>query len=158
MCYVLLSFIILWWHKPRMVLEPTASIGNWIRLPCAYMYVSSRISGQTRHSAWKHMSMRLMVLQYHHPRDVRWYLVPAWARHRAASHLVSFRAGRLLRGWWSFNIQWHPRRLLWTTADIARCYRGSPQRIWSHRVFDESQGMGGGRSCTVVWPCAIILQ
>lgn len=51
--HVLCALIIyvLWWHKPRMVLEPTKLAGNWIGPLCAYMYMSSRISGQTTHAA-----------------------------------------------------------------------------------------------------------
>lgn len=46
--HVLCALIIyvLWWHKPRMVMEPTALQGDWAISICAYMYMSSRISGQ----------------------------------------------------------------------------------------------------------------
>ena len=43
-----LVIYILWWHKPRMVLEPITLHGNWTGPLCAYMYMSSRISGQTK--------------------------------------------------------------------------------------------------------------
>lgn len=41
-----LLIYVLWWHKPRMVLEPIMLDGDGPL--CAYMYISSRISGQTK--------------------------------------------------------------------------------------------------------------
>lgn len=41
-----LVIYILWWHKPRMVLEPLVLDGGWAGPLCAYMYMSSRISHQ----------------------------------------------------------------------------------------------------------------
>lgn len=51
--HVLCALIIyvLWWHKPRMVLEPTKLEGDWVGPLCAYMYMCSRISGQRMDSA-----------------------------------------------------------------------------------------------------------
>ena len=51
--HVLCALIIyvLWWHKPRMVLEPINLDGEWLGPLCAYMYLSSSISGQIRESA-----------------------------------------------------------------------------------------------------------
>lgn len=51
--HVLCALIIyvLWWHKPRMVLEPTKLDGKWVGPLCAYMYMSSRISGRRIDSA-----------------------------------------------------------------------------------------------------------
>lgn len=45
--HVSCAFIIylLWWNKPREVYEPTILSGEWIDKICAYMYMSSRISG-----------------------------------------------------------------------------------------------------------------
>ncbi|KAK0109755.1 hypothetical protein ONS95_002431 [Cadophora gregata] len=42
---------ILWWHKPRLVHEPTAISGDWIKPLCAYMFMSSQISGSKRNHA-----------------------------------------------------------------------------------------------------------
>ena len=39
---------IIWWHKPRMVQEPIVLRGDWVGPLCAYMYMSSRISRQSR--------------------------------------------------------------------------------------------------------------
>lgn len=41
-----LIIYVLWWHKPRMVLKPVVFDGDWVGPLCAYMYMSSRISGQ----------------------------------------------------------------------------------------------------------------
>ena len=46
-----LVIYILWWHKPRMVLEPIALHGDWVGPLCAYMYMSSSISGHCRATA-----------------------------------------------------------------------------------------------------------
>ena len=46
-----LLIYVLWWHKPRMVQEPISLDGNWMGPLCAYMYMSSSISGQSRESA-----------------------------------------------------------------------------------------------------------
>ena len=46
-----LVIYVLWWHKPRMVLEPITLDGGWIGPLCAYMYMSSQVSGQTRDTA-----------------------------------------------------------------------------------------------------------
>lgn len=41
-----LVIYILWWHKPRLVREPTRLTGEWTRAVGAYMYMSSQISGR----------------------------------------------------------------------------------------------------------------
>ncbi|KAI0553248.1 hypothetical protein F4679DRAFT_532525 [Xylaria curta] len=38
----------LWWHKPRMVKEPTILRGDWTRAMCAFMYMSSQVSAKSR--------------------------------------------------------------------------------------------------------------
>ena len=45
--HVLCAFIIylLWWNKPRGIREPTKLEGDWLKPICAYMYMSSQISG-----------------------------------------------------------------------------------------------------------------
>ncbi|APA07657.1 hypothetical protein SS1G_00811 [Sclerotinia sclerotiorum 1980 UF-70] len=45
--HVLCAFIIylLWWHKPRSIMVPTKLEGDWVKPLCAYMYMSSQISG-----------------------------------------------------------------------------------------------------------------
>jgi hypothetical protein len=47
--HVLCAFVIymLWWHKPRLVHESTKLEGDWVEPLCAYMYMSSQISGST---------------------------------------------------------------------------------------------------------------
>ncbi|CZT07733.1 uncharacterized protein RCO7_11224 [Rhynchosporium graminicola] len=40
-----LVIYVLWWHKPRLVYEPTKLEGNWVTPICAYMYLSSQVSG-----------------------------------------------------------------------------------------------------------------
>ena len=40
-----LVIYILWWHKPRQIFEPTKLSGEWTRPICAYIYMSSKISG-----------------------------------------------------------------------------------------------------------------
>ncbi|ESZ89496.1 hypothetical protein SBOR_10119 [Sclerotinia borealis F-4128] len=50
--HVLCTFIIymLWWHKPRSIMMPTKLKGDWVKPLCAYMYMSSQISGHdSRH-------------------------------------------------------------------------------------------------------------
>ncbi|KAL8829996.1 MAG: hypothetical protein Q9191_001692 [Dirinaria sp. TL-2023a] len=51
--HVFCVFVIylLWWHKPRMVLEPITLYGDWTGPLCAYMYMSSKISGQAKANA-----------------------------------------------------------------------------------------------------------
>ena len=39
-----LVIYVLWWHKPRMVLEPMTLTGEWVDSLCAYMYMSSCVS------------------------------------------------------------------------------------------------------------------
>ena len=36
---------VLWWHKPKLISEPTKLRGEWVAPLCAYMYMSSTISG-----------------------------------------------------------------------------------------------------------------
>ena len=45
-----LLIYLLWWHKPRMVQEPISLDGTWMGPLCAYMYMSSSISGRLRES------------------------------------------------------------------------------------------------------------
>ena len=42
-----LVIYVLWWHKPRMVLEPIALTGEWVDSVCAYMYMSSCVSSES---------------------------------------------------------------------------------------------------------------
>ncbi|MCJ1244284.1 hypothetical protein MMC30_001482 [Trapelia coarctata] len=46
--HIFCAFVIyaLWWSKPRDVHEPVVLQGEWVRPICAYMYMSSRVSGQ----------------------------------------------------------------------------------------------------------------
>ncbi|KAH7336346.1 hypothetical protein BKA65DRAFT_506239 [Rhexocercosporidium sp. MPI-PUGE-AT-0058] len=46
-----LVIYILWWHKPRLVHEPTTLSGDWVKPLCAYMFMSSQISGSKRNHA-----------------------------------------------------------------------------------------------------------
>lgn len=41
-----LIIYILWWHKPRLVQEPSRLTGEWTRAVGAYMYMSSHMSGR----------------------------------------------------------------------------------------------------------------
>jgi hypothetical protein len=41
-----LAMYLLWWYKPRQIKEPTQLEGEWIALLCAYMYLTSRLSGR----------------------------------------------------------------------------------------------------------------
>ena len=45
--HVLCALIIyvLWWNKPRLIQEPTILEGDWVEPVCAYMYISSAMSG-----------------------------------------------------------------------------------------------------------------
>jgi hypothetical protein len=45
--HILCAFIIylLWWSKPREIHVPTVLKGDWVDSMCAYMYMSSRVSG-----------------------------------------------------------------------------------------------------------------
>ncbi len=45
--HILCAFVVylLWWNKPREIHEPTILRGDWVDSMCAYMYMSSRISG-----------------------------------------------------------------------------------------------------------------
>lgn len=47
LAHVLCALIIylLWWKKPKLINEPTKLQGEWIGPICAYMYMSSQISG-----------------------------------------------------------------------------------------------------------------
>lgn len=38
----------LWWHKPRWIREPTILTGEWTRPMCAFMYMSSHMSGDMK--------------------------------------------------------------------------------------------------------------
>ncbi len=46
-----LVIYILWWHKPRLVHEPTTLRGDWLKPLVAYMFISSQISGTKRNHA-----------------------------------------------------------------------------------------------------------
>ena len=39
---------LLWWDKPKLINEPTKISGDWVPSMCAYMYMSSQISGWKR--------------------------------------------------------------------------------------------------------------
>ena len=39
-----LVIYVLWWHKPRLIQEPTILEGDWVSPMAAYMYMSSRMS------------------------------------------------------------------------------------------------------------------
>ena len=41
-----LFIYVLWWHKPRLIREPTQLSGEWVDPVCAYMFMSSRMSGK----------------------------------------------------------------------------------------------------------------
>jgi len=45
--HILCAFVVylLWWDKPREIHEPTILEGEWVDGLCAYMYMSSRMSG-----------------------------------------------------------------------------------------------------------------
>lgn len=45
--HVLCALVIylLWWYKTRMVREPTKIEGDWVPSLCAYMFMSSKVSG-----------------------------------------------------------------------------------------------------------------
>ena len=45
-----LLIYVLWWHKPQGVQEPISLDGNWMGPLCAYMCMSSSISGHARES------------------------------------------------------------------------------------------------------------
>ncbi len=47
LAHVLCALImyVLWWHKPRLIQEPTIIEGDWVAPLAAYMYMSSRLSG-----------------------------------------------------------------------------------------------------------------
>ncbi|KAL9609377.1 MAG: hypothetical protein Q9167_005846 [Letrouitia subvulpina] len=47
LAHVLCALIIylLWWDKPKLINEPTRLRGHWVPPVCAYMYMSSQISG-----------------------------------------------------------------------------------------------------------------
>ena len=47
-CLCALIMYILWWHKPRMVLEPIVLEGEWVGSMCAYMYMSSLMSSEAQ--------------------------------------------------------------------------------------------------------------
>ncbi|MCJ1403744.1 hypothetical protein MMC11_006967 [Xylographa trunciseda] len=57
LAHILSALIIymLWWNKPKLINEPTRLRGDWVAPICAYMYMSSQISG------WK--SMKPGILQ-----------------------------------------------------------------------------------------------
>lgn len=44
-----LLIYLLWWHKPRLVREPTVLQGQWVKPVCAYMWMSSKISDPKDH-------------------------------------------------------------------------------------------------------------
>jgi hypothetical protein len=45
--HILCAFVVylLWWNKPREIHEPIVLKGDWVDSMCAYMYMSSRVSG-----------------------------------------------------------------------------------------------------------------
>ncbi len=45
--HILCAFVVylLWWNKLREIHEPTILMGEWVNQLCAYMYMSSRVSG-----------------------------------------------------------------------------------------------------------------
>lgn len=50
------SIYLLWWHKPRLVREPTVLRGEWVKPVCAFMWMSSRMSdpGRKKRIAFLH--------------------------------------------------------------------------------------------------------
>ncbi|QDS70094.1 hypothetical protein FKW77_005027 [Venturia effusa] len=44
-----LAMYLLWWHKPRQINEPTRLEGEWSASLCAYMYLTSQLSGRKHH-------------------------------------------------------------------------------------------------------------
>lgn len=46
-----LVIYVLWWHKPRMVQKPIMLEGDWVNSVCAYMFMSSHMSGKTSKTA-----------------------------------------------------------------------------------------------------------
>lgn len=66
--HILCAFVIylLWWNKPREIHEPTILRGEWVDALCAYMYMSSRVSGtrikgQFKPRSWVHPEMQKCV-------------------------------------------------------------------------------------------------
>lgn len=41
-----LAMYLLWWHKPRQINEPTRLEGEWAASLCAYMFLTSQLSGR----------------------------------------------------------------------------------------------------------------
>ena len=72
LAHIICAIIIylLWWDKPKLINEPTKIRGDWVPSVCAYMYMSSQISG------WKRMrpgilkkdwiDPELSILAFHH--------------------------------------------------------------------------------------------
>lgn len=52
-----LIIYVVWWHKPQLVKKPTTLDGDWTAPLCAYMYMSSRVSGRTKTSTRGNRSM-----------------------------------------------------------------------------------------------------
>ena len=48
--HVLCAFVmyLLWWYKPHSIRQPTVLHGDWLRPLGAYMFISSRVSGQLK--------------------------------------------------------------------------------------------------------------
>ncbi len=63
--HILCAFIVylLWWHKPREIHEPTVLKGDWVDSIFAYMYMSSRVSGNGTKDFFKPRSWTTPELQ-----------------------------------------------------------------------------------------------
>ncbi|MCJ1241384.1 hypothetical protein MMC14_009389 [Varicellaria rhodocarpa] len=70
---------VLWWHKPRFIHEPTELNGEWVAPVCAYMYMSSKISGrETNHpglikNSWIKPELSMLVYVPQDPSSQRNY-------------------------------------------------------------------------------------
>ncbi|KAH8176147.1 hypothetical protein LIA77_04565 [Sarocladium implicatum] len=88
-----LFIYVLWWNKPREVREPTVLEGPWVRPLCAFMFMSSRISGVQyrtgiRPSAW--ITPELENLTYVAPEETRPSSVPTPDRERSSHGIAVY--------------------------------------------------------------------
>ena len=56
----------MWWHKPLAPKEPFIMRGEWVKPLCAYMYMSSQISGDVSgESIESHTMVKSLVASLH---------------------------------------------------------------------------------------------
>jgi len=95
-----LAIYLCWWSKPLDILVPTVLSGKWVPRICAYMWMSSQISGDA--PASHPLKPELRSLQYHPAEEIEGADGEDWgsmlSEARPSAHEISVSNVRLARG------------------------------------------------------------